>query len=54
MQSVQVVKTSGEENACFPSTPSDPATEKETSTELKMMDDKKFFDFVLDCIFFLI
>ena len=49
MQSDQVVKSSGEDNACFPSPSSDSAPKKESSVESKMIDDKKFFDFVLDC-----
>lgn len=51
MQSVQVVKSSGEDNACFPSPSSDSAPKKESSVESKMIDDKKFFDFVLDCCY---
>lgn len=51
MQSVQVVKSTGEDNTCYTSPSSDSAPKKESSVESKMIDDKKFFDFVLDCCY---
>lgn len=51
VQSVQVVKSTGEDNTCYTSPSSDSAPKKESSVESKMIDDKKFFDFVLDCCY---